>query len=99
MDTNLELVRSDYQTAIMHDFYGEVPVELELLGTYHDLARFFDRVSKFGRIVTVADVSIAAVTEPGPHTIRANCTASTFFFLPESEVPEPDPAGTPTTGG
>lgn len=96
-DTNLELVRTDYQTEILHDFYAEVPIQLELMGTFHDLARFFDRVSKFGRIVTVADVSISAVTDGGPHTIQANCTASTFFFLPEAEVAEPDAAATTTT--
>lgn len=96
-DTNLELVRTDYQTEVLHDFYAEVPIQLELLGTFHDLARFFDRVSKFGRIVTVADVSISAVTDGGPNTIQANCTASTFFFLPDAEVAPQDAGATGTT--
>ena len=53
VDTNLEIRSSNYQAPILHDFYAEGPIELDLIGNFHDLARFFDRVSKFGRIVTV----------------------------------------------
>jgi type IV pilus assembly protein PilO len=97
-DTNLDLQRSDYQPPILHDFYAEVPIRLEVVGSFHDLARFFDRVSKFGRIVTVGQVSITALTDGGPNTIQSQCTASTFYFLPEPEVAEPG-AATTTTGG
>ena len=96
-DTNLELQRTDYQPPVLHDFYAEQPIQLEVLGTFHDLARFFDRVSKFGRIVTVGRVSISAVTDGGPNTIQSQCTASTFYFLPEDQVSAQDAAA--TTGG
>jgi len=96
-DTNLELRRTDYQPAILHDFYAEVPIQLDVIGTFHDLARFFDRVSKFGRIVTVGQVTISAVTDGGPNTIQSQCTASTFYFLPEPAEGAGDAAA--TTGG
>lgn len=96
-DTNLNVRRFENQNAIMHDFYAEVPIQLEVVGTFHDLARFFDRVSKFGRIVTVNDVSITALTDGGPATIQSTCTASTFYFLPEAQVSDPNAA--PSTGG
>jgi type IV pilus assembly protein PilO len=96
-DTNLELRRTDYQPAILHDFYAEVPIQLDVVGTFHDLARFFDRVSKFGRIVTVGQVTISAVTDGGPNTIQSQCTASTFYFLPEPA--EGAEGAAATTGG
>ena len=96
-DVNLEIRRFDQQAEIRHDFYAEVPIQLDLAGSYHDLALFFDRVSKFGPIVTVGEVSIQALQAGGVDTIEARCTASTFYFLPEVEVADPDAVG--TTGG
>ncbi len=98
-DVNLEIRRFDQQAEILHDFYAEVPIQLDLVGNYHDLALFFDRVSKFGPIVTVGEVSIRALDQAtsGRDTIQAQCKASTFYFLPEVEVADPDAVA--TTGG
>ncbi len=96
-DVNLEIRRFDQQAQILHDFYAEVPIQLDLVGNYHDLALFFDRVSKFGRIVTVGEVSIRALADGAGGTIEAQCTASTFYFLPGARMADPDAAG--TTGG
>ncbi len=96
-DTNIDMRRFENQPPILHDFYAEVPVQLDLVGSFHDLALFFDRVSKFGRIVTVGEVSIQAVTDAGPDTIQSQCTASTFYFLPDVEGVDPEAAQ--TTGG
>ena len=96
-DVNLEIRRFDQQGEVLHDFYAEVPIQLDLVGSYHDLALFFDRVSKFGRIVTVGEVSIRALQAGGIDSIEAQCTASTFYFLPEVEVADPDAVA--ATGG
>ena len=97
-DVNLEIRRFDQQAIVLHDFYAEVPIQLDVIGTYHDLALFFDRVAKFGPIVTVGEVSIRALQQPNSiYTIEAQCTASTFYFLPESVGDDPDAVG--ATGG
>ncbi|MCH7823989.1 MAG: type 4a pilus biogenesis protein PilO [Acidobacteria bacterium] len=93
-DVNLEIRRFDQQAVILHDFYAEVPIQLDLVGSYHDLALFFDRVSKFGPIVTVGEVSIRALQAGGADTIQAQCTASTFYFLLEADVADPDAVAT-----
>ena len=95
-DTNLDLRRATFQDPILHDFYAEAPMELDVTGTYHNLARFFDLISKFARIITVGQVSITALQDNTvPGSIQATFTASTFYFLPEEEIPVADP----TTGG
>ncbi len=63
-------------------FYAEVPVEVELIGNYHDIAVFFDKVAKLSRIVNITDLKM---TEPeerdGKILLKARCLATTFRFL------------------
>lgn len=89
---NLSLVNLQFEDAVPYEFYAESPIELELTGTYHDLARFFDRVGKFARIINIDEVVITAVESPDTPqtTVRAIVTAKTFIFLDE---PEPTPEG------
>ena len=56
-------------------------VKLQAEGTYHNLGLFFDRISKFPRIINVSDISIKAKTPPEPNaTIIAECVATTFVL-------------------
>jgi len=76
--------------------HAEWPIQLELEGTYHNLATFFDRVSKFTRIVNVTGVDIKGKEKPDPNsTITASCTATTFVLLDKPSAPKagPKPAG------
>jgi len=67
--------------------HAEWPIHLELDGTYHNLGLFFDRVSKFPRIINVATVRIKAKDKPQPgSTITASCTATTYVLV---EAPAP----------
>src|SRR5215471_20517988 len=48
------------------EFYAEYPIDISLDGTYHNLALFFDRMSRFSRIINVEDLKIAVLeTVPG----------------------------------
>ena len=61
--------------------YAEVPYRISAEGTYHNLGMFFDRVSKFPRIINVGDIAIRAASQPQPNqTITAECTATTFVL-------------------
>ena len=44
--------------------HWEWPIRLQLDGTYHNLGMFFDRVSKFSRIINISDVVIRAKEPP-----------------------------------
>jgi len=43
------------------DFYAELPISIEIRGSYHDLAQFISDVSALPRIVTVSDISVSVV--------------------------------------
>jgi type IV pilus assembly protein PilO len=69
------------------DFYAEVPVTLTILGKFHDVAKFFDHLSKLSRIVNVTDIKIALSkgTEDGS-LLTTNCLMTTFRFLEPQET-------------
>jgi type IV pilus assembly protein PilO len=72
----------DRDKEIPRDFYAEVPFEIELEGTYHDLARFFEMVANLPRIVNMGSLTIKVVKETRQNTwLKVTGMATTFRFL------------------
>jgi type IV pilus assembly protein PilO len=73
------------QVVVSKTMHQEWPMTLELDGTFHDLARFFDHVSKVPRIINVGGIAIKGKplkdAERDGTTITATCTATTFVLL------------------
>ena len=69
-----------FRDPVPYEFYAESPIELELVGSFHDLARFFDRIGKFSRIINIDEVDITA-SGGDVGTVSATVTAMTFIFL------------------
>jgi type IV pilus assembly protein PilO len=68
-------------------FYAEVPLELQMLGRYHDLAAFFDKVGRLPRIVTIQDIDFGnPKAEHGGTTLKVSCRAVTFQYIEPSEA-------------
>lgn len=81
---DLTLFRNRQETYA--DFYAQVPVEMHMRGTYHELAQFLDRVKRLDRIVNVSDIAIRQPNVQGDLVlVNASCTATTFRFLDEKE--------------
>jgi type IV pilus assembly protein PilO len=62
------------------DLYKEFPIEMDVVGRYHDLGIFLDRVSKYSRIINVDNLRMSANPGDGDKTIRASFTATTFVY-------------------
>ena len=85
-----------------HDFYTEVPFQLDLDGPYYSMLNFFDRIGKVERIITIGNLQVANVKNTVPskikttytwnpsETVVASCTATTFFS--HDLVPQQKPA-------
>jgi type IV pilus assembly protein PilO len=77
--------------------YAEVPYRLTAEGTYHNLGFFFDRISKFPRIINVSEITIKQRIPADPNaTIVAECTAMTFVL---QEGGKKGPGGIPKQPG
>ena len=72
---------------VTKQLHAEWPISLELDGNYHNLAIFFDRVSKFTRIVNISTVDIRGKDKPvSTSTLSATCVATTFVL---NDKPQP----------
>jgi type IV pilus assembly protein PilO len=79
--SNLSLLRFTPAPQKQQPLYLEVPYQLIADGSFHNLALFFDRVSKFPRIINVGDISISAKPrQEANSTITATLTATTFVL-------------------
>ena len=78
---------------VTKQLHAEWPITLELDGTYHNLAIFFDRVGKFTRIVNISALDVKGRDKPEANsTISATCVATTFVLL-DKPTPAAKPAG------
>ena len=67
---------------VRRDFYAEVPVEIVVTGTYHEVALFFDRVGKLPRIVNIRNVKMSEPSErSGRIVLTTTGEAVTYRFL------------------
>ncbi len=72
---------------VTKQLHAEWPITMELEGSYHNLGLFFDRISKFTRIINISSITIKAKDRPEPNaTIDVTCVATTFVLT------EPAPA-------
>ena len=93
--SNLSIQRFTPQEPKQQAMYAELPYKLQAEGTYHNLGLFFDKISKFHRIINVSDISIKAKPIPEPNaTIVAELLATTFVLQEGKAVPG-KPAVTP----
>jgi type IV pilus assembly protein PilO len=91
--SNLEIKSFRPNPTITKQLHAEWPIALELEGTYHNLAMFFDRVGKFTRIVNISGLDVRGKDKPAPNaTITATCVATTFVLL---DKPAAKPAAKP----
>lgn len=76
------------------DFYAEVPVDLNIMGSFHNVVDFFDKVAHMPRIVTITNIEIVKSGNKmrGARTkgtlVEARCKAVTFRFL-ETKIDAP----------
>jgi type IV pilus assembly protein PilO len=74
---------------IAKEYYDEWPISMSVNGSYHILAKFFERLGKLYRIINVNDFSIKmltrAKTSTSSNSIAANCIATTFIYREQPE--------------
>lgn len=88
-DSNLEFLLFSPQRERAQDFFMEIPVSIEVSGTYHNVAIFFDKVGQMERIVNILNVSMTPQKERST-TLTTRCDAVTYRFKGETDAkPQP----------
>ncbi len=82
----LEVRRFTPLPEIKREYVAEVPVALEVGGSFHEVAMFFDRLSDMNRIVYVKDIEMGTPEERGGKVyLTVTGKAVTFRFLTKEE--------------
>ena len=72
---------------VVEGFYAQVPVKIEVAGSYHEVAMFFDRIGKLSRIVNVQDIQMTIPKEKGGKIVLKTAgKATTYRFLDPEAV-------------
>ncbi len=92
--SNLTIKSFKPAPTVTKQLHAEWPINLELEGNYHNLALFFDRVSKFTRIVNISGLDVKGKDRPDSRvTISASCVATTFVLLDKPGAGTGKPGG------
>ena len=84
-DSQLEFLLFSPQRERAQDFFMEIPVSIEVSGTYHNVAIFFDKVGQMERIVNILNVSMTPQKERST-TLTTRCDAVTYRFKGETDA-------------
>lgn len=94
--SNLTIQAFTPQPIKQQTMYAEWPIVLKIDGTYHNLGLFFDRISKFPRIINITNLKIKARDKQDANvTIDAECTATAFVFTEKPAAPAGKPGAKP----
>lgn len=76
---------------VSKSFYAELPIQVEVTGTYHDLGRFASGLAALSRIVTVHDVVITSLDRSvrgaaAASKLRMQATVKTYRYIEDEET-------------
>ncbi len=78
LGSGLDLQEFALQSEVQQDFYVELPINIRVRGTYHELATFVSSVAGLPRIVTLHDFSISR--SEGNDELRMQMVAKTYRY-------------------
>ena len=78
-DSNLEFLLFSPEKQVSKQFYVEIPVSMEVRGSYHNVATFFDKVGKLDRIVNVVNVVMIPLEQYSTY-LKTTCKVVTYRF-------------------
>ena len=78
-DVGLEFLLFEPKGEVRKEFYAEIPVAMQVVGGYHDLAMFFDKVARLSRIVNIKNISMGRIGNT--QDLNTTCTAVTYKFV------------------
>lgn len=70
-------------TDVVKDFYAEMPIDVRIVGAYHDLGAFAEDVAVMPRIVTLNNIAMEGQKDG---SLKLDAKAVTYRYLDEEEL-------------
>ncbi len=80
LGSGLEFKSIVLQPEVSREFYVELPIELRVIGGYHEVASFVSGVAGMPRIVTLHDFSITPLTNSEADALEMTISAKTYRY-------------------
>ncbi len=80
LGSGLEFEEIKLQPEVVQQFYIELPIQISVVGGYHDLATFVSGVSSLPRIVTLHDFEIKPAEADSVSRLRMSVLAKTYRY-------------------
>lgn len=80
LGSGLEFEEIKLQPEVAQQFYIELPINIKVIGGYHDLATFVSGVSSLPRIVTLHDFEIKPEKDDSTSKLQMNIVAKTYRY-------------------
>ncbi|HAW63127.1 MAG TPA: pilus assembly protein PilP [Pseudomonas sp.] len=80
LGSGLEFEEIKLQPEVAQQFYIELPINIKVIGGYHDLATFVSGVSSLPRIVTLHDFEIKSEKNDSASKLRMSIVAKTYRY-------------------
>ena len=86
-ESGLEFLSFRPRSEVPQGFYAEIPIDIKVLGSFSEVALFFDKVSRLSRIVNATDVTmtLSKSSRGGGGLVDTSCVITTFKFIEEGK--------------
>jgi type IV pilus assembly protein PilO len=99
-DAGLEFFLFQPKAEVRKEFFAEIPVDINVSGSYHQVALFFEKVSKLPRVVNIRDIKMTPQSKEKSGVLTTNCQAVTYKFIDApAEPPKGKKGAAPKKGG
>lgn len=71
------------------EFYTELPINIDVVGEYHDFGAFVSAVAGLGRIVTLHDFEVVSAQEADLNKLNLKIVAKTYRYNNEAKKKKP----------
>jgi type IV pilus assembly protein PilO len=101
-ESNLEFTLFRPKPEQPQQFFANVPIDLTVLGSYHNMGIFFDKVGRLPRIINVVDFNMTKAKDVKGRTeaeilLKTTCVITTYRFIEKkSEEKKSEKRASPT---
>ena len=82
--SGLDFVKLNWQPEITKEIYIELPIDIEVIGAYHEFGSFVSKIAGLPRIVTLHDFTID-IAQVSSETLNLKLQAKTYRYQEASQ--------------
>lgn len=82
--SGLDFVKLNWQPEIVKEIYIELPIDIEVIGAYHEFGSFVSKIAGLPRIVTLHDFTID-IAQVSTETLNLKLQAKTYRYQEASQ--------------